>query len=333
MARSRNIKPGFFKNEELAECSFEARLLFAGLWLLADREGRLEDRPKRIKGELFAFDSVEVEPLLSELAQHQFIQRYEPNYIQIANFTKHQAPHIREVPSVIPPPPKPVPDPPATGAKPGAQPPSDDTRAPTQAGAAPHSDGTRAPTQAGASTGNAPADPSLQGGSAPPDSLIPDSLNPDPGFLTPSPPTAAPRRRSAAKKAASVSSADADSSAKPTVPCPYKEIYALYHAKLPELPRVTLTDNEPRHKAMRKFWAFVLTSKKSDGTRRAETPEQALQWIGDYFERASTNDWLMGRDPSPGKHANWRATFDFLLTERGMKHVIENTRAPRGETG
>jgi len=39
MARSRNIKPGFFKNDHLVELPFEYRLLFAGLWTLADREG------------------------------------------------------------------------------------------------------------------------------------------------------------------------------------------------------------------------------------------------------------------------------------------------------
>ena len=39
MSRSRNIKPGFFKNEHLAECQPLARLLFIGLWTLADREG------------------------------------------------------------------------------------------------------------------------------------------------------------------------------------------------------------------------------------------------------------------------------------------------------
>jgi hypothetical protein len=50
MPRTRQIKPGFFKNDELAELPIEARLLFAGLWTIADREGRLEDRPKKIKG-------------------------------------------------------------------------------------------------------------------------------------------------------------------------------------------------------------------------------------------------------------------------------------------
>ena len=60
MARARIIKPSFFKNEELSECSYEARLLFIGLWTLADREGYVEYRPKRIKAELFPYDTVDV---------------------------------------------------------------------------------------------------------------------------------------------------------------------------------------------------------------------------------------------------------------------------------
>lgn len=107
MARARNIKPGFCTNEDLAECSFEARLCFALLPMLADREGRMEDRPKRIKGELFRFDSLDVDPLLVELERHGFILRYEVNglgLIQILAFAKHQNPHHREPESTLPPP-------------------------------------------------------------------------------------------------------------------------------------------------------------------------------------------------------------------------------------
>lgn len=107
MARARNIKPGFYKNEQLAECSIWTRYIYPGLWQLADREGRLEDRPKRIKGELLPFDSVDVEQLLTELASTGFIQRYQAEgkrYIQIIAFPKHQNPHHREPPSNIPPP-------------------------------------------------------------------------------------------------------------------------------------------------------------------------------------------------------------------------------------
>lgn len=107
MARSRNIKPGFFKNEDLAECSLAARLCFIGLWTLADREGRLEDRPKRIKGELFPFESFDVEPLLRELEAHLFIVRYEisgQRFIQVSKFSTHQTPHYTEKDSCIKPP-------------------------------------------------------------------------------------------------------------------------------------------------------------------------------------------------------------------------------------
>jgi hypothetical protein len=104
--RARNIKPGFFKNEKLGELPPEARLLFAGLWCLADREGRLEDRPKRIKADLFPYDSFEIEPLLERLVGAGFIQRYQAadefKAIQILTFRKHQTPHSKEGASTIP---------------------------------------------------------------------------------------------------------------------------------------------------------------------------------------------------------------------------------------
>lgn len=104
MPRTRNIKPGFFKNEELAECSMASRLLFAGLWTLADREGRLEDRPKRIKADIFPYEDIDCDTLLNELRQKNFIIRYENSknkFIQICTFTVHQQPHYKEVASVI----------------------------------------------------------------------------------------------------------------------------------------------------------------------------------------------------------------------------------------
>ena len=54
--RARNIKPGFFENEELADLPPLTRLLYIGLWLLADREGRLENRPRRIKAQIFPYE-------------------------------------------------------------------------------------------------------------------------------------------------------------------------------------------------------------------------------------------------------------------------------------
>ena len=103
--RSRNIKPGFFKNDALAELDFAGRLLFIGLWGIADRAGRLEDRPKKIKAELFPYDEVNVDSFLGELTRLGFILRYQAEgerYIQIVHFDKHQNPHPREAPSNIP---------------------------------------------------------------------------------------------------------------------------------------------------------------------------------------------------------------------------------------
>ena len=52
MARIRSLKPEFFKDEDLALLPFEARILYSGLWCYADREGRLEDRPKYLKADI-----------------------------------------------------------------------------------------------------------------------------------------------------------------------------------------------------------------------------------------------------------------------------------------
>lgn len=105
MARLRTIKPGFFLDEYLAECQPLARILFAGLWCIADREGRLEDRPRRIKAECLPYDDCDVEQLLDELLAHGFIMRYSVNggsYITIPKWAKHQSPHQKEAASTIP---------------------------------------------------------------------------------------------------------------------------------------------------------------------------------------------------------------------------------------
>lgn len=105
MARARNIKPGLFKNELLAERDPAVRLLFIGLWTLADREGRIENRPKRIKLELFPYDHCNIEEMLAQLEEDQFIERYQiagKSVILICNFLKHQTPHGTEKDSELP---------------------------------------------------------------------------------------------------------------------------------------------------------------------------------------------------------------------------------------
>ena len=104
MARSRNIKPGFFKNEELVELPFEDRLLFAGLWTLADCRGVLEDRPKRIKMEIFPADNVDVGECLARLSERGLVVRYDADgtaAIFLPGFARNQNPHQNEKPSGI----------------------------------------------------------------------------------------------------------------------------------------------------------------------------------------------------------------------------------------
>lgn len=91
--RIRSIKPGFFNNDELAELRPLTRLLFIGLWCLADRRGRLEDRPRRIKAELLPYDDFDAGEMLAELERAAFVTRYESGglaLIQINTFEEHQ---------------------------------------------------------------------------------------------------------------------------------------------------------------------------------------------------------------------------------------------------
>lgn len=107
MGRIRTIKPSFWKNEDLAELSPWHRLCFIGLWNQADREGRMEDRPRRLKAEIFPFDDIDMDQLLAGLAEKNFITRYVADgaaYLEIPKFGKHQRPKSDEYPSSIPPP-------------------------------------------------------------------------------------------------------------------------------------------------------------------------------------------------------------------------------------
>ena len=113
--------------------------------------------------------------------------------------------------------------------------------------------------------------------------------------------------------------------ADPLPRCDTQSVVDLYHDTLPELPRVRLM-TDGRRKAISAFWRFVMTSKKSDGSPRATNANEAMGWISGYFTRARDNDFLMGRGHKAPGHEGWQCDFDFLLTEKGKKHVIERTK-------
>lgn len=165
------------ENEDLAECQPLTRLFFVYLWMLADRDGRLEDRPKRIAIQALPYDrTADVDAMLEELAAAGFILRYRvagKPLIQILTFAKHQTPHIREVASELP--------------------------GPEQADANPEQSTTKVVPEH--DLGCAEASPRLL------DSLIVDSLIPDTGLGTgaqtpqeiPEPEKLEPREKSAAR--------------------------------------------------------------------------------------------------------------------------------------
>jgi len=115
LPRIRYLKPEFFSDEDLAELPFQTRLTFQGLWCYADKEGRLEDRPKYLKAMIFPYDKIDIEKELDLLSKGKksnplkpFIQRYEVEgrkYISIVSWTDHQSPHHTEKESVFPTPP------------------------------------------------------------------------------------------------------------------------------------------------------------------------------------------------------------------------------------
>lgn len=92
--RIRTIKPEFFKHDVVASLNPLTRLLFVGLWCMADCAGRLEDRPARIKVEVLPYDSdADVDAMLDALHDVGLIVRYradETGCIQVASFRAHQ---------------------------------------------------------------------------------------------------------------------------------------------------------------------------------------------------------------------------------------------------
>ena len=114
--RIRYLKPDFFLDEDVTRLPPLVRLFFQGLWCHADREGRLEDRPQRLKVEIMPYqDGFDVDEVLMILAKPKresgrpYIIRYavkDERFIQILSWSRHQRPHKNEKASEIPPMPR-----------------------------------------------------------------------------------------------------------------------------------------------------------------------------------------------------------------------------------
>jgi hypothetical protein len=107
--RIRTIKPEFFHHEGLFEAELETKLplrvAFAGLWCIADREGRFKWEPRRIGVQVLPYDGVDFSRVLDALTTRAFVLKYRVGdacFGCIPSFLKHQVINNRESESVLP---------------------------------------------------------------------------------------------------------------------------------------------------------------------------------------------------------------------------------------
>lgn len=113
MARIRTVKPDFWRDQELALLSRDARLFYIGLWNFADDDGRVIGDPAYLKGQIFPYDEdARVEVYLEELRSQDKIVQYTSDkgekFIHVVRLNKHQKIDKR-YPSTLPAPPPPTP--------------------------------------------------------------------------------------------------------------------------------------------------------------------------------------------------------------------------------
>lgn len=109
MARIRAIKPDFFRHEKLYETEratgLPLRIAFAGLWTVADREGRFRWTPRALKLDCLPYDDVDFSLVMDALKDAGFIVEYTvqgERYGFIPAWSKHQVVNTREAQSSLP---------------------------------------------------------------------------------------------------------------------------------------------------------------------------------------------------------------------------------------
>ncbi len=93
MSRIRTTKPEFWTNDQVMDCSIEARLLFIGMWNFCDDSGVHRDSMGRLKAEIFPLDDIDVTPMVEELIAVDLVARYEvrgKGYLKVTGWDAHQ---------------------------------------------------------------------------------------------------------------------------------------------------------------------------------------------------------------------------------------------------
>lgn len=109
MARIRTIKPDFFRHEGLYEAEIEfglpLRVAFAGIWTVADREGRFKWNARTLRLDALPFDEVDFSRVLDALLTRGHIAKYTvdgKDFGFIPSWSDHQVVNNREANSILP---------------------------------------------------------------------------------------------------------------------------------------------------------------------------------------------------------------------------------------
>ena len=106
--RIRSIKPEFFTHEGLFDLEestgLPVRIVFIGLWCVADREGRFRWEPRRLGVQIMPYSTRDFALILNALESAGFVQKYGANgeFGLIPSFLKHQCINAREAKSTLP---------------------------------------------------------------------------------------------------------------------------------------------------------------------------------------------------------------------------------------
>lgn len=109
MARMRSVKPEFWQDQEITRLPRDVRLMYIGMWNLADEHARLQGDPRFIKGQLFPYDddmpAWEIDLMVDALVSSGKAQRYTVRgavYLYLPKLSKHQRLEPDKVASRLP---------------------------------------------------------------------------------------------------------------------------------------------------------------------------------------------------------------------------------------
>ncbi len=259
----------------------------------------MEDRPKKIKGNIFPFDAIDVEPLLAELERWKFIKRYEIfdiKIIQVIKFREHQSPHGTEK----------------------------DSNLPDENGYLTVNERTKGGLVTGISrpiSYLSTRKESLHNGEITVQPPFDNALNPDSRILIPEIGTAnavlvdSHRQKPPEPVLQPV--------AKVIIDCPTDRIIELYEQKLPMLPGVrrSLFAAGKNAKALRQRWIWVMTAKHERGERAGQrlalSQDEGVGWFGRFFDFVAESKFLTN-DCKP-------CSLGWLVKAENFEKVIAST--------